>query len=139
MDKALQALFGVEKVDAPALPGTRPRDPGKVIYVLLRPGAKMLDSFEEVTAKVNPPIPKHGAALLEHFAITTPNQERFYSIYFHGDVEGWRQQIEFGATQLGLKMAKVQEDKFVVAGGQAYLLSDCAVSLDGNPFPLPSP
>lgn len=89
------------------------------------------------TAKVDPPIPQHGGALLEHFAVKTPDQEDFYSIYFHGDVEGWRQQIELGAKQLGLKMAKVHEDEFVLADGPAYLLSDCAVTLDGSPFPLP--
>jgi hypothetical protein len=137
MHDSLKKIFGVDKFDDPALPGTRARDPGKVIYVLLRPGAEMLESFEEVTAKVNPPIPKHGAALHEHFAVKTPDQETFYSIYFHGDVEGWRQQIELGAKQLGLKMAKVHEDKFVVSEGPAYLLLDCAVTLDGKPFPLP--
>lgn len=137
MDKALQELFGVKKVDDPALPGTRPRDVGKVIYIFLPNDVDQSDSFAEVTAKVDPPIPQHGAALLEYFAVKTPNHENFYSIYFHGDVEGWRQQIELGAKQLGLKMAKVHDDRFVVVEGPSYLLADCAVTFDGAPFPMP--
>ena len=137
MHESLKRIFGVDKFDDPALPGTRTRDPGKVIYVLLRPGKDMLQSFEEVTDKVDPPIPTDGGALLEYFAVKTPDQEVFYSIYFHSDVQGWRQQIELGAKQLGLKMAKVQEDKFIVNEGPAYLLSDCEVTFDGKPFRLP--
>jgi hypothetical protein len=137
MDPSLQKIFGVEKLDDPALPGTRPRDIGKVIYILLPTGVDLSDSFDEVTGKVDPFIPKHGAALLEYFMVKTPDQEDFFSIYFHGDVEGWRQQIEFGAKQLGLKTAKVHEDKFIVNEGPTYLLSDCTVTLDGKPFSLP--
>jgi len=136
MHESLKKIFGVDKFEEPALPGTRPGDPGKVIYVLLRPGADALASFEEVTGKVDPPILKHGAALHEHFAIKTPDQEGFYSIYFYGDVEGWRQQIELGAKQLGLKMAKAHQDKLIVNDGPAYLHSVCTVTLDGKPFPL---
>ena len=137
MDESLQRIFGVEKVDDPALPGTRPRDVGKVIYVFLPPGVDMSDSVDEVIARVDPPIPKDGAVLLEHWVVRTPEGEDFYSLYFHGDVDGWRQQIELGANQLGLKMAKVSEDRFVIADGPTCLLSACAVTLDGSPFPLP--
>lgn len=137
MDKSLQKILGVEKVDDPMLPGTRPRDAGKVIYVLLPPGANPSDAFDEVTSKVDPPIPKEGAVLLEHWVIQTPDGQQFYSLYFHGDVEGWRQQIELGATQMGLKMAKVEGDKLEVTDGPAFLLSDCAITLDGSPFSLP--
>jgi hypothetical protein len=69
--------------------------------------------------------------------VKTLDQEVFFAIYFHGDVEGWRQQIELGARQLGLKMAKVHEGKFIVNEGPTYLLTDCTVTLDGKPFPLP--
>jgi len=137
MDPSLQKILGVEKVDDPMLPGTRPRDTGKVIYVFLPPGADPSSAFDEVTSWVDPPIPKNGAVLLEHWLVQTPDGQEFYSLYFHGDVEGWRQQIELGATHLGSKMAKVEGDKFVVLGGPAFLLSDCTVMLDGSPFSLP--
>ena len=81
-------------------------------------------------------LPAAAQAVGDAFTLTTPDQEIFYSIYFHSDVQGWRQQIELGAKQLGLKMAKVHEDKFVVNEGPAYLLSDCTVTYDGKPFPL---
>lgn len=137
MDKSLQKILGVEKVDDPMLPGTRPRDAGKVIYVFLPPDTDPSDAFDEVTSRIDPPIPKDGAVLLEHWLIRTPDGQEFYSLYFHGDVEGWRQQIELGATQLGLKMAKVEGDKFVVSDGPISRLSDCIITLDGLPFSLP--
>ena len=137
MDESLKKIFGVEKMDDPALPGTRPRDVGQVIYVLLPPGGEMLDAFEKVTAKVDPPIPNDGAVLHEHFAVRTPQGDNFYSLYFHGDVEGWRRQIELGARQLGLKMAWVKGETFIVEGGSKFALSECSVTLDGSPFQLP--
>ncbi len=137
MDKALQELFGVEKLDEPTLPGTRPQDAGKVIYIGFPAAADVVESFEKVTSKIDPPIPKHGGALLKPWVVQTSDRERFYSLYFHGDVEGWRQQIELGAKQLGLKMAKVHDDRFVVVEGPSYLLADCTVTLDGASFPMP--
>jgi len=137
MDKSLQKILGVEKVDDPMLPGTRPRDAGKVIYVLLPSGSNESDAFREVTSKIDPPIPKDGAVLLEHWLVRTPSGQNFYSLYFHGDVDGWRKQIERGATELGLKMAKVEGEKLVVSGGPTFLLSECAVTLDGSPFSVP--
>lgn len=139
MDSGLQELLGVKKVDDPSLPGTRPREAGQVIYMILPAGADLVVSFETVTSKVHPPIPKHGGALLKPWVIQTSDGENFYSIYFHGDVEGWRQQIEFGATQLGLNMAKVIDDKFILSGGPTFLLSECTITLDGSPFALPGP
>ena len=137
MDKSLQKLLGIEKVDDPMLPGTRRRDAGNVIYVFLPPGSDASNAFDVVASKIDPPIPTHGAVLLEHWVIRTPEGQEFYSLYFHGDVKGWRQQIELGANQLGLKMAKVDGDKLVVSGGQTFLLSECVAMLDGLPFLLP--
>lgn len=137
MDKSLQKILGVEKVDDPALPGTRSRDAGKVIYVFLPKNADPSDEFDRVTSRVDPPIPRRGAVLFDTWLVKTPDGEVFYPLYFHGDVEGWRQQIELGATQLGLKMAKVKGDKFVVSDGPISLLSDCIITLDGLPFSLP--
>ena len=108
MDPSLQKIFGVEKQDDPALPGTRPRDVGKVIYIFVPPGGDLSEAFDEVTSRVDPPIPKEGAVLLEYWTIRTPTGDDFFSLYFHGDVDGWRQQIELGARQLGLKMARVK-------------------------------
>jgi hypothetical protein len=139
MDKSLQKILGVEKVDDPSLPGTRPRDSGKVIYVLLQGYEDSYDAFDEVTSRVDPPIPTHGAVLVEDWLVKTPTGEIFYPLFFHGDVEGWRQQIESGVTQLGLKMAKIKDGTLAVSDGQNFPLSDCAVTLGGSPFSPPAP
>jgi hypothetical protein len=34
-------------------------------------------------------------------------------------------------------MAKLEGDRFVVSDGPVFLLSDCAVTLDGSPLSLP--
>lgn len=134
MDKSLQKILGVEKVDDPSLPGTRSRDAGRVIYILLQGYADSYEAFDEVTSKVDPPIPTHGAVLVEDWLVETPTDEIFYPLFFHGDVEGWRRQIESGATQLGLKMAEIKDGTFAVSDGQIFLLSDCTITLGGAPF-----
>lgn len=137
MDKSLRKIPGVDKVEDPMLPGTRPLDAGRVIFVFLPDYADSSHEFDRVTSRIDPPIPTNGAVLFDQWLVKTPAGEIFYPLFFHGDVEGWRQQIELGATQLGRKMAKVEGDKFIISGGPAFLLSDCAVTLDGRPFALP--
>ena len=137
MDKSSNEKWGFPKVDDPMLPGTRPQEIGRVIYVLLRDHADSYDSFDELFLSVSPPIGKYGAVLVEDWLVNTPAGEVFYPLFFHGDVEGWRQHIESGAKQLGLKMAKIEDDDFLVSGGPKYPLSECVVTLGGSPFSLP--
>jgi hypothetical protein len=128
--------WGFPRVDNPALPGVKPDDIGRVIYVILRGHSDSYAAFDEVIAKVRPPIATHGAALVQDWLVRSPAGETFYPLSFHGDVEGWRQQIELGASQLGLKMATVKGRKFVVSDGRAFLLSDCAITRGGSPYSL---
>ena len=136
MEKSIQKNWGFPQVDHPILPGIRPQDIGRVIYVLLHGHTDSYEAFDEVISKVRPPIATHGAALVDDWLVKTPEGETFYPLFFHGDVEGWRRQIELGATQLGLKMAKVEDDKFAVSDGPVFLLSDCTVTLGGSLFSL---
>ena|SRR5688572_15094443 len=138
MNKSFEAKWGFAKVDDPTLPGTRPQDIGRVIYVLLQRHTDSYDAFDEVISKVRPTIATHGAALVEDWLVKTPTGEIFYPLFFHGDVEGWRQQIELGATQLGLKMAMIKGDKFAVSDGPSFPLSNCAITLGGSLFSLPN-
>jgi len=137
MDKSLQKILGVEKVDDPMLPGTRSWDADSVIYVFLPAGSDPSDAFDKVTSRVDPPIPMSGSVLLENWLIRTPLGEEFYPLYFHGDVDGWRQQIETGATQLRMKMARVKDNKLSISDGSSFLLSSCTITLGGSPFALP--
>ena len=130
MDQSLQKLFGVEKFDEPRLPGTRAKDPGKVIYIYRQTDTNTSESFDKVVDVIDPPLFKEGAALLEWWLVTTPTGSTFYSVYFHGDLNGWRQQIEIGAKRLGLATARVEDDKFVVSDGSAFLLSDCLARME---------
>ena len=137
MDKGLQELLGVEALDDWMLPGTTPRDADRVVYVFLPDHADPSHEFTKVISRVDPPIPKNGAVSFDTWLVKTPAGEAFYPLSFHGDVDGFREQIELGAIQLGLKVAKIEGDKFVVSGGPAHRLSDCTVTLDGSPFSLP--
>ncbi len=121
------------------LPGTRPQETDRVVYVLLLGHIDSYDAFDDVISRASPRIATHGAVLVEDWLVKTPAGETFYPLFFHGDVEGWRQQIELGANKLGLKMAKVEGDKFLVLDGPTFSLSDCYITLGGSPFSLPSP
>ena len=132
MDESLKKILGVDRVDDPMLPGTRPRDAGKVIYVLLPRGTDPSDAFDEVTTIIDPPLPRQGAVLLEHWVVQIPNGDKFYSLYFHGDVGGWRRQIELGADRLGLQLAIIKGNEIVVSNGKNFRLSDCVITLAGT-------
>jgi hypothetical protein len=60
-------------------------------------------------------------------SIKAPNGLLYHALITHGDVAGWRKDIEFGAARFGLSLAKVRARKFVVEVNQQYEISECAV------------
>lgn len=128
MDKSLQKALGVDLDNDPKIPGTRRHDIGKVIYALLPGGADPSKAFRAITRKIKPPIPTRGGVLAEHWQIKTSDDEVFYSILLVGEIEAWREQIKLGAEKLGLKTAKIEDNKLVVANGPSYPLSDCVIT-----------
>jgi len=54
----------------------------------------------------------------------------FHAIGYHGDLEGWRKDIEAGAQAMHLLLARIEGDKFVVSDGRLFPLSECKIEFD---------
>ena len=111
------------------LPGTRGDDSDEVIYITCTEGVNVNDLFHKVMDYIGPMIPQKGSALLEEWFVTTPDGVTFFSICFFCGIEkeqdGWRQQITLGAQGLGLPIATIVGESFVIDHGASYPLSDC--------------
>ena len=56
--------------------------------------------------------------------------ENYFAVSYKGDIDGWRQQVEQGAAELGLLVAKISQDKFLLDSGDEVLLSECKFQFD---------
>ncbi len=73
-----------------------------------------------------PMIPKNGGIGERNFIIITPKEDYFYAFDYTKDLSGWKQQIEIGAKKLGVRLAKIVDEKyFVISDGTTYPLIDC--------------
>lgn len=46
---------------------------------------------------------------------------------YHGDLVGWKKDIEEGADGLNLLLAKIEGKQFIISDGRVFLLSECKV------------
>jgi hypothetical protein len=83
--------------------------------------------FKKLTSQINPPIPKNGGTITENCKLWLPSGELLHALSYRGDIDGWREQIEQGAAQLGLFAGKIAGDKITLSDGRYYELSDCKV------------
>ena len=107
------------------IPGADERESEHVRYVSFDGKVAPKKDFRKITRHVSPPIPESGAVMLEPCIIKTPDGILFYSLYFNGDIEGWRQQIENGAIGTNRTWAKIQNQTFICSNGKSFELSEC--------------
>ena len=112
------------------IPGAVLVDGKEVVYFCndgQRPWSKQ---FDAITTYSNPPHVQNGGANAGGWNLTLPDGSIFYAITYHGDLAGWRQDIEEGAAGLNITLARIDGDKFVVSDGRVFALSDCVLKLD---------
>ncbi len=56
-----------------------------------------------------------------------PDGTQFHGMSYHGDIEGWREQIAQGAKELGIQPAAISGDKLRISDDRETELSDCTV------------
>jgi hypothetical protein len=126
--REIEAILGLGKIDTTRkIPGTK-NVPGREFrYVSCGTATNLGDLFEKLLRQVQPLIPQSGAAITENCELTLPSGERFFALSYRGELENWRKQVEQGAKILGLKVAKIVDDRFVVDDGQDIELGKCKV------------
>jgi hypothetical protein len=112
------------------IPGAVPVAGRGVVYFSHEGQRPWSKQFDAITTYSNPPHAQHGGVGAAGLNLALPDGSVFYAIDYHGDLAGWRQDIEEGATGLNITLARIDGDKFVVADGRVFALSDCVLKLD---------
>jgi hypothetical protein len=124
----MERIFGADAFEYERkVAGTRPGEEAAVRYVSFDDPASIPELFHEVVNKIEPFLMKSGGATLEGTRLELPDGGRFFAILFNIDIDGWRQQIELGAKELGRATAKISGGEVIVSDGRSYPLSRCKV------------
>ena len=129
MKSVMERILGA-KIQSTAdlgLDGLQGRHGDEVIFFAVPEAEQPEKVFRKLTNATNPPTAKSGGATEYGCSIETSDGSLYHALTVHGDVKGWRKDIELGAAQLELSLAKVKGNKFVVDGGQVFEVSDCIV------------
>ncbi|MCY1414344.1 hypothetical protein D9M71_297910 [compost metagenome] len=70
---------------------------------------------------------KNGGRASDSCSVLSPDGLLFRVMSYHGDLAGWRKDIEEGAKGLGLLLAKIEGDQFVISDGRSFPLSECKI------------
>lgn len=100
----------------------------KTIYFSVKPSDNNGKVFIQLLNYTNSPFAQFGGASESGLKIITPEGEIYYGIDYHGDVDGWLQDIVLGAEALKSNLAYIFENKFyIITNKNIFLLSDCIV------------
>jgi hypothetical protein len=111
------------------IPGATPNTENNVRYISFDDPASIGDVFDSVLDQIRPRLYRSGGVVLDGTKLELPDGRRFVAVHYHMDVDGWRKQIEQGASKLGRATAKIAGGNVIVSDGQSYPLSSCKVEL----------
>ncbi|MHA6896973.1 hypothetical protein ACQUJT_23275 [Ralstonia pseudosolanacearum] len=128
LERLEQALGGkLERKDARVIPGTVQVDGTEIVYFADDGRHPFRKQFRALTEYTNPPHAQSGGVNEQGCKITLPDGQLFHAIGYHGDLAGWRRDIEAGAQALGLLQARIVDNKFFVSDGRVIELTDCTI------------
>jgi len=125
----LEKVLGgkLERSDARVIPGTDGATTREAIYFSDDGKSKFRKQFKNITCFSEPPNATSGGINEAGCSITPRNGPLFHAVVYHGDIDGWRKDIEAGAEGLGLLLARIEGDQFMVSDGRSVPLSDCKI------------
>lgn len=126
--KQLESILGgsIERKNQREIPGLKPRDGAEVVYFSVNEKAAR-ELFESITNHTNPPIAQSGGAIEGGCVITVPGGTKFHALSYHGDLEGWRKDIEAGAVAFGVLLATIEMQTIVISDGRTFPLNQCTI------------
>ncbi|WP_031329155.1 MULTISPECIES: hypothetical protein [Ralstonia] len=130
--KRLEQILGgkIEKQDTRVIPGTVAVEGTEFVYFSDDGKSKFRKQFRNLSEFTNPPNAQSGGVNERGCKITAPDNQLFHAISYHGDLDGWRKDIEIGARELNLLIARIEGDRFVISDGRSFLLSECKVEFN---------
>lgn len=125
----LEKILGgkLEKSDARVIPGTDGATTREAIYFSDDGKNKFRKQFKNITCFAEPTNATGGGINEAGCSITPLDGPQFHAVICHGDIGGWRKDIEAGAEGLGLLLARIEGDQFVITDGRSIPLSDCKI------------
>ncbi|MBB4576270.1 hypothetical protein [Rhizobium lentis] len=128
LDRLERILGGkFERRDARVIPGTQSVDGVEFAYFSDDGKNQFAKQFKSLTRDVKPRAATRGGLNESGCRITPPDGPTFHAIEYHGDVEGWRKDVNAGAIGLGLLLARIEDGNFVISDGRRFPLSVCQV------------
>ncbi|MEF0944046.1 hypothetical protein [Rhizobium sp. BR 362] len=127
--KQIEAILGgkFERLDSRVIPGTVPVEGTAFLYFADDRKNAFRKQFRNLTEYTNPPYAKFGGVNERGCKITLPGGDSFYAIGYHGDLDGWRKDIEAGAQAQHVLLAKIEGSNILVSDGRTVPLSECSV------------
>lgn len=111
------------------IPGTIGVEGKEFVYFGDTGTGSFRDQFNALVQFVTPPRAKRGGASNQGCTLECPDGSIFHGIAYHGDLQGWRLQIEEGARGLGVPLARIVGERLVVSDGRSLALAECKATL----------
>lgn len=127
--KELEIILGgpVERAGARVIPGSRLPSTAGVIYFSDDGRTRARPQFKALTKFADPPIATYGGISEGGCDIIPPGGPLFHSAIYHGDLSGWRKEVEVGAEGLHHLLAGIEDGVFTISDGRSFPLSECEV------------
>ena len=113
------------------LPGLNPREGLEVIYYQDDGRTTARKLFRMLMEGVSTPSAKAGGLVSDPCTIVLPDGRLFRAASYHGDIDGWRQDIVTNTRAKGILLGKIDRDQFLVADGSKFPLQECVVKAEG--------
>lgn len=126
----LKKILGATEIGrSKQLPGIKMVEGQQVLYISStstnEAGEVLFDKLGEVANKLI--RAKYGGCVLAGCSIQVPAGSVFHALEYHGDMNGWRQDLLTAASHLGLLNAEIKESALHVSDGRIVLLKHCTV------------
>lgn len=127
--ETLEKILGgkIEQSNSRYVPGVTAVDGQQVVYFSDDGKNKFRKQFNNITCFSEPLNAVRGGVNDRGCKVIPPSGPFFYAISYHGDLDGWRKDIEAGAIGLGLLLAQIKGDQLVISDGRSISLSDCKI------------
>ena len=112
------------------VPGTVPVEGTEFLYFESQDEQHFTDVFFNLREYGGGAVPQSGGAVEEGAIIHLPDGRQMFGVSYHGDLEGWRKNIESACEALGLEIGRIEGRAIRLSSGDEIPLKDCTIELD---------
>lgn len=127
--EVLEKILGgkIEQRGQRTLPGLNPVEGVEFLYYEDDGKSKVKKQFNALLDAAGAIKAASGGVVSDSCTIHLSDDRLFHALSYHADIDGWREAVEAGAKALGLLLARIECEQFVVSDGRSIPLSDCKI------------